>query len=106
MLLFAGKYYDKFRAALRWVICHRYATIGCMVVMMLLAAWSFKFIPKVFIPALDKQYFTLDVWLPEGTKNRRNGPSDNGNVGIYPRAGGNGNSIYLYRKNSATLLLV
>lgn len=39
-----------------------------MVVMMLLAAWSFKFIPKVFIPALDKQYFTLDVWLPEGTK--------------------------------------
>ena len=66
--LFAGKYYDKFRAALRWVICHRYATIGCMVVMMLLAAWSFKFIPKVFMPALDKQYFTLDVWLPEGTK--------------------------------------
>ena len=66
--LFAGKYYDKFRTALRWVICHRYATIGCMVVMMLLAAWSFKFIPKVFIPALDKQYFTLDVWLPEGTK--------------------------------------
>lgn len=58
--LFAGKYYDKFRAALRWVICHRYATIGCMVVMMLLAAWSFKFIPKVFIPALDKQYFTPD----------------------------------------------
>jgi hypothetical protein len=39
-----------------------------MVVMMLLAAWSFKFIPKVFMPALDKQYFTLDVWLPEGTK--------------------------------------
>ena len=66
--LFAGKYYDKFRAALKWVICHRYATIGCMVVMMLLAAWSFKFIPKVFMPALDKQYFTLDVWLPEGTK--------------------------------------
>ena len=60
--LFAGKYYDKFRTALRWVICHRYATIGCMVVMMLLAAWRFKFIPK------DKQYFTLDVWLPEGTK--------------------------------------
>ena len=63
--LFAGKYYDKFRTALRWVICHRYATIGCMVVMMLLAAWSFKFIPKVFMPALDKQYFTLDVWLPD-----------------------------------------
>ena len=32
-----------------------------------LSAWSFKFIPKVFVPALDKQYFTVDMWLPEGT---------------------------------------
>ena len=66
--LFAGKYYDKFRGALRWVIRYRYATIGCMVVMLVLSAWSFKFIPKVFVPALDKQYFTLDMWLPEGTQ--------------------------------------
>lgn len=66
--LFSGKYYDKFREGLRWVIKHRYITVGCMVVMMVLAAWSFKFIPKVFVPALDKQYFTLDMWLPEGTK--------------------------------------
>ena len=35
--------------------------------MLLLSAWSFKFIPKVFVPALDKQYFSVDVWLPEGT---------------------------------------
>lgn len=66
--LFAGKYYDKFRAALRFVIRYRYATVGCMVVLMVLAAWSFKFIPKVFVPALEKQYFTVDMWLPEGTR--------------------------------------
>ncbi|WP_307997129.1 efflux RND transporter permease subunit [uncultured Bacteroides sp.] len=36
--------------------------------MLVVAAWSFKFIPKVFVPALDKQYFTLDMWLPEGTR--------------------------------------
>ena len=36
--------------------------------MLVLSAWSFKFIPKVFVPALDKQYFTLDMWLPEGTQ--------------------------------------
>ena len=39
-----------------------------MVIMLVLSAWSFKFIPKVFVPALDKQYFTLDMWLPEGTR--------------------------------------
>lgn len=66
--LFAGKYYEKFRSALHWVIRHRYATLGCMVVMLVLAAWSFRFIPKVFVPALDKQYFTVDMWLPEGTR--------------------------------------
>lgn len=67
-VLFSGKYYNKFRSALGWVINHRYATVGCMVVMLVVAAWSFKFIPKVFVPALDKQYFTLDMWLPEGTR--------------------------------------
>ncbi len=38
-----------------------------MVGLLFLSAWSFKYIPKVFVPALDKQYFTLDMWLPEGT---------------------------------------
>ena len=38
-----------------------------MILLLILSAWSFKFIPKVFVPALDKQYFTVDVWLPEGT---------------------------------------
>ena len=65
--LFDGKYYNMFRRSLRWVIKHRYATMACMVLLLVLSAWSFKFIPKVFIPALDKQYFTVDVWLPEGS---------------------------------------
>lgn len=65
--LFSGKYYNHFRNSLHWVIRHRYIAIGSLVVMLLLSAWSFKFIPKVFVPALDKQYFSVDVWLPEGT---------------------------------------
>lgn len=65
--LFDGKYYNMFRRSLHWVIKHRYATIACMVLLLVLSAWSSKFIPKVFVPALDKQYFTVDVWLPEGS---------------------------------------
>lgn len=65
--LFDGKYYNMFRRSLHWVIKHRYATIACMVLLLVLSVWSFKFIPKVFVPALDKQYFTVDVWLPEGS---------------------------------------
>ena len=65
--LFDGKYYNIFRNALRWVLRHRTMTVASLVVMLVLSAWSFKFIPKVFVPALDKQYFTMDMWLPEGT---------------------------------------
>ena len=35
---------------------------------MILSVWSFRFIPKVFVPSLDKQYFTIDLWMPEGVK--------------------------------------
>lgn len=66
--LFNSKYFNKFREALHFVIRHRVVTIGLMVALLVVSAWSFKFIPKVFVPALDKQYFTIDMWLPEGTR--------------------------------------
>lgn len=65
--LFAGKYYDLFRGALRGVVKRKFVVLGSLVMLLILAVWSFKFIPKVFVPALDKAYFTLDVWLPEGS---------------------------------------
>lgn len=65
--LFDGKYYNMFRNSLRWVLRHRLPAVGLLVVVLVLSAWSFKFIPKVFVPALEKQYFTMDMWLPEGT---------------------------------------
>ncbi|MGL4293071.1 MAG: efflux RND transporter permease subunit [Bacteroidales bacterium] len=66
--LFTGKVYDRFRRSLRWVIRHRYVAVGSMVVLLFLSAWSFRYIPKVFVPALDKNYFTMDLWLPEGVR--------------------------------------
>lgn len=66
--LFSGKIYDYFRSSLRFVIRRKYAMIVLLVVLLVISAWSFKYIPKVFVPALDKQYFTIDMWLPEGTR--------------------------------------
>lgn len=66
--LFQGKMYDRFRSSLRFVIRYRYGVITVLVAALFLSAWSFKFIPKVFVPALDKQYFTIDMWFPEGTR--------------------------------------
>lgn len=66
--LFSGKVFDRFRSSLRFVIHYKYATILSLVILLVISAWSFKFIPKVFVPSLEKQYFTIDMWLPEGTR--------------------------------------
>ena len=66
--LFSGKLYNNFRHSLQFVIRHKLIVIGCLMVLLFLSAWSFRFIPKVFVPSLDKQYFTIDMWLPEGNR--------------------------------------
>lgn len=67
-VLFSGKVYDLFRKALKFVIKHRYITVSTVIILMIASVFSFKYIPKVFVPSLNKQYFTVDVWLPEGVK--------------------------------------
>ena len=66
--LFSGKLYNNFRYSLQFVIRYKLIVISCLIVLLFLSAWSFRFIPKVFVPSLDKQYFTIDMWLPEGTR--------------------------------------
>ncbi len=64
---YAGQLYDLFRNSLRTVIRRKYVVIGALVLLLGLSAWGFRFIPKVFTPSLDKPYFTVDIWMPEGT---------------------------------------
>lgn len=66
--LFSGRAYDLFRRALRWTIQRRYVVLGAMVLLLVIAGWGFRFIPQQFMPLLNKQYFSVDVWLPEGTR--------------------------------------
>lgn len=66
--LFSGRAYDLFRQALKWTIQRRYVVLGAMVLLLVIAGWGFRFIPQQFMPLLNKQYFSVDVWLPEGTR--------------------------------------
>ena len=66
--LFSGRAYDLFRQALRWTIQRRYVVLGAMVLLLVIAGWGFRFIPQQFMPLLNKQYFSVDVWLPEDTR--------------------------------------
>lgn len=66
--LFQGRMYDRFRRALRWTIRRRWFVLVSMVVLLAASALGFRCIPQQFMPLLDKQYFSVDVWLPEGTR--------------------------------------
>lgn len=66
--LFQGRMYDRFRGALRWTIRRRWFVLASMVVLLAASALGFRSIPQQFMPLLDKQYFSVDVWLPEGTR--------------------------------------
>lgn len=69
--LYQGTVYNWFRRALDFVIQKKYMVVGCMLGLLILSAWGFRFIPQVFLPQLDKKYFTIDMWMPEGTKIQR-----------------------------------
>lgn len=66
--LFQGRMYDRFRRALRWTIRRRWFVLASMVVLLAASALGFRSIPQQFMPLLDKQYFSVDVWLPEDTR--------------------------------------
>ena len=66
--LFHGRMYDRFHRALRWTIRRRWFVLASMVVLLAASALGFRCIPQQFMPLLDKQYFSVDVWLPEGTR--------------------------------------
>lgn len=66
--LYQGKIFMLFRHSLEWVIGRRWIVVGSMVVLLILSVWGFQFIPKLFLPQLNKQYFTIDVRMPEGTR--------------------------------------
>lgn len=59
--LFSGKIYDFFRKSLRFMIRKKYTVTACMVVLLIVSAWAFRFIPQQFMPLLNKQYFTIEM---------------------------------------------
>lgn len=68
---FQGRMYDRFRRMLSWVIGRKWAVALSMVVLLTVCGFGFRFIPKVFMPQLDKKYFTVDMWMPEGVRIER-----------------------------------
>ena len=59
-------HYEWFEYLLATMLRHRWAVVGCAVVLFAGAVWVMSVMPQNFFPQLDKPYFRADVILPEG----------------------------------------
>lgn len=57
-----------FERMLGWVVRRKYVVMLLTVFLLLLSIFSFRWVPRLFLPQLNKQYFTVDMWTPEGTR--------------------------------------
>lgn len=65
---YSGPMYDRFRKVIGRMIHYKWVVTGSMVVLLVIAGYGFRSVPKVFMPQLNKQFFTIDMWLPEGVR--------------------------------------
>lgn len=75
-----------------------------MVVLLAIAGWGFKYIPQQFMPLLNKQYFSIDMWLPEGTRIEESERQAAQLTEFLQTFDGIKKSVYLYRTNATKIL--
>ncbi|MBD1584582.1 efflux RND transporter permease subunit [Pseudoalteromonas sp. S16_S37] len=66
--VFSSTIYQSYRATLRTLMNHRWLTLGACIVMFVLAIQALQFIPKLFFPPSDRNYFKVELELPVGTR--------------------------------------
>lgn len=64
---FQGKIYDSFRSTLGFVIRHRAIALIIIVILLVVSAWGFKFIPQGFFPDLTYNQLYVEYKMPYGT---------------------------------------
>ena len=61
-----AKQYGFVESIIRWVLRHRWLTVGCGVVVLVISLGLMGRMPQNFFPQLAKPYFRADVILPDG----------------------------------------
>jgi len=64
---YGGRFYHRYRELLQLAIRWRWAAIGVVVGLFVVATWAFRFVPGGFFPNSTRPQFMVDYWLPQGT---------------------------------------
>lgn len=62
----SARRYGVVSSTVSWVLRHRWLTVACAVVVLVVSLWLMGRMPQNFFPQLAKPYFRADVILPDG----------------------------------------
>ena len=65
---YAGNFYVRFRNLVGTAIRRRWATIGGLLAMLVVALWAFQYVDSLFFTDATRRQFMIDYWAPEGTR--------------------------------------
>ncbi len=63
----SNRFYQLYRRFVGTCIDHRRMSLAAVVVLLMTAMWGFGFVKQDFMPDMNRQQITVDVWMPEGT---------------------------------------
>jgi len=64
---FDTPFYKKLTSFIEGVVEARWLTLGIVVALFMLSIYTFKFVKQDFFPAINKELFKVDYFLPQGT---------------------------------------
>ncbi|WP_019537725.1 efflux RND transporter permease subunit [Proteiniphilum acetatigenes] len=66
-----NKYYRALRRVLNWTLSHRIITLGTGLVLVLISAYCYRFLPQGFFPDMDYDQLYIEYKLQEGLNSTR-----------------------------------
>lgn len=68
---YTGRFYDTLERVVKWVLHHRWVSVGSVTIVVLISLWGYRLLPQGFFPDMDYNQLYIEYKLPEGYTTRR-----------------------------------
>lgn len=68
---YTGRFYDILERVVKWVLHHRWVSVGSVAIVVLISLWGYRLLPQGFFPDMDYNQLYIEYKLPEGYTTQR-----------------------------------
>lgn len=68
---YTGRFYDTLERVVKWVLYHRWVSVGSVAIVVLISLWGYRLLPQGFFPDMDYNQLYIEYKLPEGYTTQR-----------------------------------